>query len=250
MAEIKEVVENAKDFFGDNGFIVLLAGGAVLFLVSYLKGGSTSATLTTSGGYSGYPSVETNANVVIDTIQKSLEYSEDNIKSANAEQAGFTNALITAGTGALSDKIDSTKDTLTDKISTSKDEILDRIDSTGNKISDQIDNTQNQISSTQDQIGGLWDSMRNLFGDMGTTIAGNQQDLLDYINKNFSETNGYIQSGLDGQRDLWRMDMSTLNENLMNLASHDELAFRIISSQVTGNTAGGEGSFTSDMRTL
>lgn len=84
MAEIMEVLEDMKKGLGDKGFYLLI-GGAVLFGLYNLTKGQQSpvSTVTVSATY---PDIDTNADVVIDTIQDSIEYSEGIILDALENQ--------------------------------------------------------------------------------------------------------------------------------------------------------------------
>lgn len=78
MAEIKEVFEDIKGTVGDKWYFVLIAVVGFFFIYN-LKGNSSSSsteTLTPVTTVSSYPDSVTNANVIISTLQDSIEYSE------------------------------------------------------------------------------------------------------------------------------------------------------------------------------
>lgn len=126
MAEIKEVFEDIKDTVGDKWyFIFIIAVG--FFFIYNLKGNKSSDTtesLTPVTSVSSFPDSVTNANVIIDTIQNSIDYSEgvivekiealdDNV-NINFEA---TNDYINKGLESVV-KIDDKVSGLTDKVET------------------------------------------------------------------------------------------------------------------------------------
>lgn len=93
MPEIKEVFEDIKDKVGDKGFLILIGVAVIFGLIMFLKSSdnSSSEKVTTVTSVSSYPDSVTNANVIIDSIQNSIDYSE---------------GIITEKIEALDDKID------------------------------------------------------------------------------------------------------------------------------------------------
>lgn len=77
MAEIIEVFEDIKSKVGDKWFYIILVAVGFLFIYN-LKGSKTETgeTLTPVTTVSSYPDAVTNANVIIDTLQNSIDYSE------------------------------------------------------------------------------------------------------------------------------------------------------------------------------
>ena len=125
MPEIKEVFEDIKETVGGKWYIALILVVGVFFIYNLKNSSSQSAdTVTPVTTVSSYPDTVTNANVIIDTIQDSIEYSEgvitekiealdDNIK-VNFEA---TNDYISKGLKSavsIDDKISG----LTDKVET------------------------------------------------------------------------------------------------------------------------------------
>lgn len=95
--EILEVFDDVKDKIGDKWFYLLM-GGAVLFgLYNLMKDNQTSDNLVTVTGVSSYPDVVTNANVVIDTLQESIDYSEQKIIDEMNKGFEATNDYINKG---------------------------------------------------------------------------------------------------------------------------------------------------------
>ena len=102
MATIKEVIEDFKDgaekTLGKNGFLYICIGIGVIFLIAYLsQDKQESASYTTATSYSSYPDAVTNANVIIDTLQDSIAYSEDNIKEYVQDSLEATNNYVLEG---------------------------------------------------------------------------------------------------------------------------------------------------------
>ena len=115
MAEITEVFEDIKDKVGDKGFIALILC-AVTFVIYYFYKGSndtTSNDVATVTTVASYPDTVTNANVIIDTLQDSIDYSEGVILEEIKTQFEATNNYINKGLESavnIDDKISGLKD--------------------------------------------------------------------------------------------------------------------------------------------
>ena len=81
---IKDGVDSVKDMIGDKGFLILLGAGALFGLYNLFKSDNSESSETNveyvaPTAYSSYPDAVTNANVIIDTLQNTMEYNQDEI---------------------------------------------------------------------------------------------------------------------------------------------------------------------------
>ncbi len=78
MAEIIEVFEDIKEKVGDKTFYILGAGALLFGLYNLSKGsgGDSSDNLVPVTNVASYPDAVTNADVIIGTLQDSIDYSE------------------------------------------------------------------------------------------------------------------------------------------------------------------------------
>ena len=95
MAEIKEVFDDIKDGLGDKGFLIFIGACVLLFIFNYSK--QTNSDLVPVTGATHYPDVGENANVVISTLQDSIQYSEDEMKEYMYLNFEATNNFIEDG---------------------------------------------------------------------------------------------------------------------------------------------------------
>ena len=141
--EITEVFSDIKDSIGDKWFFILLGGCALLFIWNLNKNSSTSnnsAEMVTVSSVSSYPDAVTNANVIIDSLQNSIEYSEkqiideiDNLELGIGDKFEATNNYIQTGieeTIKVSDKISG----LGDDISSLNSNINNKYNSLSSKL--------------------------------------------------------------------------------------------------------------------
>lgn len=86
MAEIVEVFDDIKRGIGDKGFYILMGAAAIFGIYNLAKGNrEDSADLASTRivtSVASYPDAVTNANVIIDSIQNSIDYSEGQIIDA------------------------------------------------------------------------------------------------------------------------------------------------------------------------
>lgn len=159
MASIKEVIEDVKDSVGDNGFMWLIVGIGALFVISLLKDSGTGTTYTAPTSYASYPDAVTNANVIIDTLQNNIEYSEQNIKEYIDDGLTETNANINSQFEYINDYMN---------------EGFAKQEELSNKI---YDSTMNGFGEMNQQIVSVGNSVSSSFSSMSSTIGALQSQL-------------------------------------------------------------------------
>lgn len=178
MSEITAVFDDVKDAVGDKGFLILGAVAVGLFAINLLKkddnSDATGNTLVQASGYTSYPSVEQNANVIIDSLQNSIDYAQGSIMEQNKE--------------IYEDLSNQNKDIYED-LSDQNKEYFDLINS---------------------GMGDMFSNMSDQLGEMGSNIETMNDDMRDYLEKNFTATNNYINNGLQSQMNLINMNNSQL----------------------------------------
>lgn len=192
MASIKEVIDDFKESVGDNTFMYIAIGVGALFLINFLKSDSGSgSTYVAPTSYASYPDAVTNANVIIDTLQENIEYSEQNIKDHIDDQITDTNTNINsqfdylnnymqeglAKQEELSNKI---YDTTVNGFGEIKDQIVDvnsNIDNLTGVVNSGFSSVQSAISNVQSSINNVQSSVDNVSSTVNkintTTTATN-----------------------------------------------------------------------------
>lgn len=187
MGEITEVFEDIREKIGDKWFFIFI-GVAVLFgLYNLVKNPADSGgELTTVTGVTSYPDVVTNANVVIDTLQDSLQYTEDRITEridASYEDLGIqmgtnfeaTNDYINKGFESQKemletnfDEIHGTLETNFDEIKTSQAEITGHI----NTMKEDIKKNTSSIKSLKSSVSSLSSRISSSKSSGGSSSTG------------------------------------------------------------------------------
>lgn len=167
MGEIKEVFSYIRETVGDKWFFIFIGVAVVFGLYNLTKGSDQSGEkLTTVTSVSSYPDAVTNANVIIDTLQDSIQYSEDRIKES----------------------IDKTENT-----------IMGGMAETENNILGSIESKYNDLSS---QMSAGFESTNNLINSGIDSMNKNYNNLSSQIGAGFDSTNNYINKGLESMTDL------------------------------------------------
>lgn len=158
--EIEEVLQDVKKATGDKGFFILGAVVVGIFIYNLTKK-DTSATdseLVPATGYVGYPSVENNANVILDSMEKSIDYAQGeiqgSIKDSQEEMKSYLNENFSATNDYINKGLEKQKDLLNINHSQLTGQLNDmntKID-TINQTTSQIDQTTSQINQTTSQI--------------------------------------------------------------------------------------------------
>jgi len=149
MDKIEAFFEEVKDKVGDKGFIVLIGVTVIFFLYNLVKGsGSSDDDLTPVTMVSSYPDAVTNANVIIDTLQSSIEYSEGIILDHITDTSEATNDYINQGLESqnklMQESFDELKGSITD--------IITDHDTTVNSSLGSIQTSQTQIQESVNEI--------------------------------------------------------------------------------------------------
>lgn len=173
MASIKEVIEDVKDSVGDNGFMWIIVGIGALFVISLLKDSGTGTTYTAPTSYASYPDAVTNANVIIDSLQNNIEYSEQNIKEYIDDGLTETNANINSQFEYINDYMN---------------EGFAKQEELSNKI---YDSTMNGFGEMNQQIVSVGNSVSSSFSSMSSTI-GALQSQLDSVQSDVEKVNSTV----------------------------------------------------------
>ena len=174
--EIEEVFQDVKKATGDKGFLILGAVVVGIFIYNVTRQDTSDTTLVPATGYTGYPSVETNANVIIDSVGKTIDYAQGEIQDSIKESEENT-----------ADRLDNMMNNITDQfgelgtnMNTSQNELKDYLNSnftaTNNYINTGLQAQRDLINMNQSQL---------------TTQVNDMNTKLDYIN---SKTDTVIQN--------------------------------------------------------
>lgn len=153
MGEIQEVFDDIKGAIGDKGFYILIVVAIVFGLYNLVKGSGSSENMgevVPVTSVSSYPDAVTNANVIIDTIQNSIDYSEgviveeiQGLEETVNNNSEITNNYINEGFEAQKENID--------KMSNSNELNIKDLQSVINKMNSDLSGTK-ATSSTKSAV--------------------------------------------------------------------------------------------------
>ena len=162
MGEITEVFEDLKDGIGDKGFYLLLAGAGALFIYNLFKNDTSETVIVGASGYSAYPDVEKNADVVISTLQNSIDYSETMVKENSNENRQIITDKLDDMTVGFNDYLGE----LGGRIEDSSNDLRDYLDSNFSATNDYIMEGLESAEKLNNSISGLGSEMDNLTSDV------------------------------------------------------------------------------------
>lgn len=132
--EIKEVGGKIADTITKNPVPILLGGGALLFAYVAMSQSKMDKTeLVTPTGVSGYPDMDTNANVIIDEVNNNTRVESDRVIDS------------------VGDYIDKGKQEIIDNANDNANTVMDKITDESGKLSGQITTSTGQIISNQNK---------------------------------------------------------------------------------------------------
>ena len=175
----EEIFDDLSDTFEDvkkgNGKTILLIGGVVILFFILLRNRGTSDTSEVVYTYSSYPSAERNAEVIIDSLYDSLQYSEQNIMDKIDENFVATNDYINEGLKKqedLANKIYDETMTNFNNLSTNISNIsqkVDNVDKTVDKINTTVNTTSKNVSSIKETVSKSGTTSKTAVTNKNTT---------------------------------------------------------------------------------
>lgn len=182
MGEIQEVFDDLKDSLGNKGFYILI-GGAVLFgLYNLVKGSRNSDGLTTVTAITSYPDASTNANVIIDTLQRSIDYTENVL----SDQISGLDDKIDINFEATNNYINSGFESQNKLLGENMDEIhgkLEGITENYKELSSTIDKNYASLSGSHASIQNAMNQMKNDLSGIQSSVNSSNSAIDDLKNK-------------------------------------------------------------------
>lgn len=159
MSEIREVIDDVKSKVGDKGFLLIVIGLLAIFLFMLWKQSGddgSNSTYIVPTGYTSYPDAVTNANVIIDEVNRNTDYD----------------------TRLLMDLLEGNQESNNEQFGVIGDLINDNFESTNNYMKDGFENIQNGISGIQSDVDNMQTDITAIKGSTKTNT-----DLLNSIKK-------------------------------------------------------------------
>lgn len=154
----------------------LLIGGGVfvlLFIFMYLRQSKSEGTVSIQGAYASYPDSVTNANVIIDSLQQSIDYQTEQI----ADMLGDMNSGIYDQFEGVHDRFDNTNELINDRFDATNDFINDGLES----IKDRQDMDFDSIMGSIDDLNSGLASVSSSVSSSVSAANANHLQELDYI---------------------------------------------------------------------
>lgn len=176
MGEITEVFEDIREKIGDKWFFIFI-GVAVLFgMYNLVKGSeSTSDKLVPVTSIASYPDAVTNANVIIDTLQDSLQYTEDRIMGNIDQTHEEISEELTSNFSATNDYINKGFASQEKLLLENFDEMQGALDTNFADIKQSQTAITGQINTMKNDIASHGSAIQSLSGSvssLGSTVSG------------------------------------------------------------------------------
>ena len=171
--EIKEVFEEVKEKLGDKGVIIAIVGVAVLFFLVLSKQTKEeeeeTKTVVQMVGFSAYPDAVTNANVIISSLQNSIDYAQGEIQEdikeqneLNKEQFSNISEQLKESNESINENIRDVQSDIGDKHSEMQKFLSGHFTATQDYISEGLKSQYEMISHGMGELDNKLDSVTNL----------------------------------------------------------------------------------------
>ena len=211
MAEFEELMDDVKSKIGTKGMVVAGIGLAVLFLVILSRqSGNDATTETTVIGIASYPDAVTNANVIIDTLQDSIDYSEKNIIDAVGDMGStinenmvnefdYFNSVMGDGFDKTSDSLLDLKETMTDNFTATNDYINEGFEAQKEILNMNFDTIMGSITDNQSGLNNMVNENSQIQSSISQTqsqVKGDTTSYYEYKTKSGLNTSQSIVDSL------------------------------------------------------
>lgn len=140
--EVKDFFGDVKDTVGDKGFLILIVGVIAFFVYNLLKSDNASGDVYYNpSGVVSYPDVGKNADVVIDSVNNTIESYYNEMLNVMDE----TKQTISGGTTSIMGALSDTESNIMDGISDSTENIMGGIKDAEHNVIDNMVNTKDEI---------------------------------------------------------------------------------------------------------
>lgn len=168
--EFDEIISDVKQALGDKGFIVLVIGIITIFLIVLSKQSSEGQDESTMVvGLTSYPDAVTNANVIIDTLQDNIQYTEDNILDAIDNQGD----AIGSGFESVNENISVNFEATNDFINKGFESQADLIDKVGSDIIGDISSVNNTLGTMKSDVTTIKNDVKTITTNTTATAKKN-----------------------------------------------------------------------------
>lgn len=202
---IEEVTENIVDAVGGKKGVLILGGGLVaLVALLALKNNGGGSEVVNVTSYASYPDVDRNADVIISTLQNSIDYQTEQMNDSLDVQTGV---LVDAGNQFYQN--------LHYDISDMSNYVGSRFDETHDLVSDGFATQQGLIQNMHvDMMQGLDDINTNMAGYADQVT----KDLVGVIEYEHDKTRGTLGDKINEHMQLSDNMYSSLNTGLNSVS--------------------------------
>ena len=144
LEEVESTFEDIKGALGDKGFLIFIGVAVAFGLYNLTKGSGSENNLVPVTSVSSYPDAVTNADVIIDSVQNSIDYSENNIMDAITNLGEATNDYINSGLDSANKTQQESTNEIIGSINNSTDTIINN--------NNDIQNAVNEIKSELNKV--------------------------------------------------------------------------------------------------
>lgn len=142
--EVKETIEDVREKIGDKWFFVIIAGVVVLFLYFLFKDGGTESeeVYYSPSGVAGYPEVGQNSEVVIDSVNQTIDAFSSEILNVLEQTQGSVDNMQD-GLDVFKEEVAEKFESVNEQFNATNDYINDGMDK-WNDISSKIDSMETE----------------------------------------------------------------------------------------------------------
>lgn len=209
---IEEVTENLSKTVGSKKGLLIAGCGVfgVLFLLSLKNSGGGETVNVTS--YSSYPDVDRNADVIISSLQSSIDFQTEQLNDSLDMQTGVLSDNLNTHTSTLLVSDNMTQGLLSEGFQSQKEYMVGQFQQQHDLISDGFANQQHLLENMHTE------TMQGI--DLINTNMGHYANDITYTIQHESDSlRGTLMTGFDGVMQSMDEQYSSLNDSINSVSS-------------------------------
>ena len=220
---IEEVTENIAKTVGNKKGLLIAGCGVfgVLFLLSLKNSGGGETVNVTS--YSSYPDVDRNADVIISSIQNSIDFQTEQLNDSLDMQTGILGDNLNTHTSTLLVSDNMTQGLLSEGFQSQKEYMAGQFQQQHDLISDGFERQHDLVSDGFERQQHLLENMHTetMQGlDLINTNMGHYANDITYTIQHESDSlRGTLMTGFDGVMQSMDEQYSSLNDSINSVSS-------------------------------
>ena len=227
---IDEVTDTIKDTVGSKKGLFVIGGlGVGLVLLSLASKSGDSGTVNVTS-YSSYPDVDRNADVIISSLQNSIDFQTEQLNTSLDLQTGVLSGQLSDSTGTLLLSDTMTQGVISNGFQEQKDYMSNQFQVQKEYLSNQFQVQHDLISdgfeTQQFLLHNMHEDTMNGIDLLNSNMSNYSQDILNTVRHEAAANRVTLMNGIDGVMSSMDAHYGSLNDSINTVSSQIEHVYQ------------------------